>query len=146
MEAYWKDYNPHPKGKYTNDCVKRAICAVTGWDYMEVQRGLNRTRREYLAGPHEYAANSFRAYPVYAKYFADHGWKQHNYVDNTVHFEDSRVTGKSFCESHPTGKYILHMPNHLVGCVDGVLWDIADTSDQKVTICWTIEGPEEGAE
>lgn len=140
---YWKEYNPHPKGKFVNDCVKRAACAVTGWDYMEVQRGLNRAKKEYKLEGGTYTADSFRNYPVYNKYYNDQGWKKHKLIPSPSRFEESKVTGKSFCDEHPKGKYILQMPNHVVGCIDGVLWDTHDTSDYKVSIYWTVEEPEE---
>ena len=44
--ATFQFFNPHPHGLLGRpDCVKRAICAATDMDYMEVQHGLNRQKR-----------------------------------------------------------------------------------------------------
>ena len=41
-----KFLNLHPKGKIVGDCVKRAIVGAENRDYMEVQRELNRLKKE----------------------------------------------------------------------------------------------------
>ena len=42
----YKFLNLHPQGKLVGDCAKRAIAAVENRDYMEVQRELNRLKKE----------------------------------------------------------------------------------------------------
>ena len=37
----FKEFNAHPKGIKTDDCVVRAIATVTNNDYLEVRRDLN---------------------------------------------------------------------------------------------------------
>ncbi|MDD4157333.1 MAG: hypothetical protein PHY08_12245 [Candidatus Cloacimonetes bacterium] len=42
----YKEYNAHPKGLKTTDCVVRAIATATNSDYLETRRELNRRKRE----------------------------------------------------------------------------------------------------
>src|SRR5690554_7644771 len=40
------EYNAHPKGLKTTDCVVRAIATATNSEYMEIRRDFNRRKRE----------------------------------------------------------------------------------------------------
>ena len=43
----FKEFNAHPKGIKTDDCVVRAIASATNKDYLEVRRDLNQKKREW---------------------------------------------------------------------------------------------------
>lgn len=118
----YKYYNPHPKGSSTDDCVKRAIVAVTGRDYTEVQRDLN----------------------AYKKVT---GAKDFNSIENLRYAEDvlkakkisvSSNTADEFCRKHPCGRYILDMHAHWSACVDGCIYDSWDTGKEKVNFAYEI--------
>ena len=123
-------YNPHPKGSKTaKDCVKRAVCKVTGMDYMSVQRMLNRIKNEI-------GAEHFSCKSVGEELGRRSGWGR---IIFDKWGDYSMMDGKTFCKEHPHGKYIVKMPRHWVACVDGVLYDTWDCSDEGVCDAWVIE-------
>ena len=119
----YKYYNPHPKGLSTDDCVKRAIVAVTGMDYMEVQRELN-------------------------GYKAVTGAKSFNSIKNLRYAEDvlkakkitfqSKITAEEFSIKYPLGRYILDMDGHWSACVDGCIYDTWDCGKKEVNFVYEI--------
>ena len=129
-ETYWMQYNPHPKQKLVDDCVKRAICCTTGMEYMEVQRMLNRIKNQI-------GAQSFGNKIVGVELAKRSGW------EHIVFSEDGKydaMDGVTFCKQHPTGNYILQMPGHWVGCVDGKLYDTWDSTVKGVSEAWKVTG------
>lgn len=140
-DDHWMYYNPHPKHKYTRDCVKRSICAVTGEDYMDVQRELNRIRHrladEHPEWPESYY-ESFRCKRVHDQYAIDHGWTLRRFTDEGV-YDASVMNAGRFCKEHPKGKYILHQYRHWVACIDGQIWDWSNVADEAVDHYWIVE-------
>jgi hypothetical protein len=45
----FKEFNAHPKGIKTTDCVVRAIATATNKDYLECRRELNQAKRGFRA-------------------------------------------------------------------------------------------------
>lgn len=115
-------YNPHPKGKLVPDCVKRAICKTTGIDYMEVQRNLNRLKREL--GAEEF--NDKRVLDEFIKR------NQFLILSFPAKKGQPRMNGERFCKAYPKGSYILQMAGHWSSCVDGVIYDTWDCSEKCV--------------
>lgn len=119
----YKYYNPHPKGLSTDDCVKRAIVVVTGMDYMEVQRELNRYKK--VTGAEKF--NSI---------------KNLCYVENVlrankIHLK-KKFTTEDFCKKYSRGRYILDMDEHWSACVDGCIYDTWDCSKEKVNFAYKV--------
>lgn len=122
--------NVHPKGKFVSDCVKRAITLAAEMDYMEVQRELNRYKK--VTG---------------AKVFNE--CKNCNaYVENVLHGVkisfpavkgQKRMNGERFCKAFPKGRFILRMAKHWSCCVDGVIYDTWDCSENCVYQAWQIK-------
>ena len=104
----YKYYNPHPKGLSTDDCVKRAIVVVTGWDYAVVQRKLNEYKK--VTG-----AKSFNSV------------KNLQYVEDVLKAKkiplNKQLTAKEFGQSYPCGRYILDMDEHWSSAVNGIIYD-----------------------
>ena len=118
----YKYYNPHPKGRSTDDCVKRAIVAVTGRDYEAVQRGLNAYKK--VTGAKDF--NSI---------------ENLRYAEDVLKAKKISVSGKSadeFCRKHPVGRYILDMHAHWSACVDGCIYDTWDCSQEKVNFAYEV--------
>ena len=119
----YKYYNPHPKGLCTDDCVKRAIVAVTGYDYAVVQRELN-------------------------EYKTVTGAKSFNSIKNLRYVEDvlkatkitfqSELTAEDFCKKHPRGRFILDMVGHWSACVDGCIYDTWDCGKKTVNFAYEV--------
>lgn len=114
--------NPHPNGCNVGDCVKRAFTIVTGEDYREISRQLNRIKRELNA-------EAYNSDEVWWEFVNRRGWKAETY--QAVKGQ-KRMNGERFCESHPVGKYILVMAGHLSCCVDGTIYDTWDCSGKCV--------------
>lgn len=114
--------NPHPKGCLVGDCVKRALTIATGEDYREVSRQLNRIKRELNA-------DKFNSDEVWWEFVNRRGYKAETY--QAVKGQ-KRMNGERFCDSHPTGKYILVMAGHLSCCIDGIIYDTWDCSSKCV--------------
>lgn len=140
QNPYWVMYNPHPKGEGDRDCVKRALCAVTGIDYMKVQRDLNRFKRDLIRNKEIDEKSTFRSMQVGLRLCQLNGWQR---IGNDDDYEDySQMTGKQFCQEHPHGKYILQMPKHWTACVDGQLWDKWDSTSEGVAWAFVVESGE----
>ena len=115
-------YNAHPKGKLVGDCVKRSICKTTGIDYMEVQRTLNRLKREL-------GAEEFNDRKVLDEFIKRNGFLILSFPAKKGQV---RMNGERFCLAYPKGSYILQMAGHWSACVDGVIYDTWDCSEKCV--------------
>lgn len=124
----YKFFNAHPKGLRVTDCVKRALTVATGEDYMEIQRQLNRLKREL--GVEHYNDNV-----VWKKFISNKGWKEFTF--QAVKGQ-KRMNGESFCESYPKGTYVLSMAGHLSVCKNGVIYDTWNCSQKCVYKAWLV--------
>lgn len=120
----FKEYNAHPKGIKTGDCVVRAIATAMNKDYMECRRELNRKKREL--GYSSYKDTKFlyeylKGYP--------------RLIFKPVKGEP-RIKGSDFTKLHPQGTYILKMAGYVVTCIDGVILDTWDCSYRSVYTAW----------
>lgn len=120
--------NVHPKKKLVADCVKRALTLATKLDYMDVQRELNRIKREKKAS----AAN---LRPVYEQFINSHSGEKMWFpaVKGMP-----RMNGEEFCKRFPKGTYILSMAHHLTTCIDGVIYDTWDCSKKCVYMAYKM--------
>lgn len=113
-DKYYKEFNPNPLGKEVGDCQIRALCAVTGQSWYEIYDKLVMYGRE-------------KACPFYWTNPDDNYYKD---LFGMIRYKLKREKGKkaldvkTFCKTHPTGKYILGMANHVVGVVDGLYYDL----------------------
>lgn len=122
----YKFLNLHPQGKLVGDCVKRAIAKVEERDYLEVQRELNRLKKETGCK----VFNDRKNLDAYVK--------KHNYTKLSFPAEKGkpRMNGERFCKAYPKGRYILNMAGHWSCCVDGVIYDTWDCSEKCVYTAW----------
>lgn len=118
--------NLHPQGKLVGDCAKRAIAAVENRDYMEVQRELNRLKKET-------GCKSFNDDKNLKTYVAKHSYYKLSFPAIKG---ESRMNGKRFCEAYPKGRYILNMAGHWTCCIDGIIYDTWDCSEKCVYTAW----------
>ena len=122
----FKEFNAHPKGIKTGDCVVRAIATATNKDYLECRRELNQKKREL--GFFGYKDTLF----LY-KYLE----KNPRLIFKAVKGEP-RIKGTDFTELHPKGTYILKMAGHITACIDGVILDTWDCTYRSVYTAWEI--------
>jgi len=122
----FKEFNAHPKGIKTGDCVVRAIATATKKDYLECRRELNQAKREL--GHSAYKDTKF----LY-DYLKDYP----RLIFKPVKCEP-RIKGSDFTELHPKGTYILKMEGHITACIDGVILDTWDCTYRSVYTAWEI--------
>ncbi len=122
----FKEFNAHPKGIKTGDCVVRAIATATKKDYLECRRELNQAKREL--GHLAYKDTKF----LY-DYLKDYPRLIFKQVKG-----EPRIKGSDFTELHPKGTYILKMAGHITACIDGVILDTWDCTYRSVYTAWEI--------
>jgi hypothetical protein len=122
----FKEFNAHPKGIKTSDCVVRAIATATNTDYLECRRELNRKKREL-------GYSSYKDTKFLYDYFKDYPRLLFKAMKG-----EPRIKGSDFAELHSKGTYILKMAGHIVACVDGVILDTWDCTYRSVYIAWEI--------
>lgn len=123
----FKEFNAHPKGIKTTDCVVRGISTATNSDYLEVRRELNRKKKEL--GFSSYKDTQFLY--VYLKGYP-------RLIFKPVKGEP-RIKGSDFTKLYPKGTYILKMAGHITACIDGVILDTWDCSYRSVYTAWEIK-------
>lgn len=122
----FQEFNAHPKGLKTTDCVVRAISKATNIEYMESRRKLNQLKRDW-------GYSSYKDTKFLYKYFEGYP----RLIFKAVRGEP-RLKGSDFTTLHPKGTYILKMAGHVTVCIDGVILDIWDCTYRSVYTAWEI--------
>jgi len=122
----YKEYNAHPKGLKTTDCVVRAIATAMNKDYLECRRELNQSKRKL-------GVDSYKETTFLYKYLEHHP----RLIFKAIKGEP-RIKGSDFTELHSKGTYILKMAGHVTCCKDGVILDTWDCSYRSVYTAWEI--------
>lgn len=142
----WAKYNPHPQRKNVEDCVKRAICAATGDDYLKVQRDLNRIKREIFGD--EYREHTYWERPIGDRYAEEKGWTYVHIADSdTLYNSCVGTTVRDFIEvGQLHGTYMFRCKkrgersSHKCTVKHGVLYDTWDSRDTRISDVWVVEG------
>jgi len=122
----FKEFNAHPKGIKTGDCVVRAIATATNKDYLECRRELNQKKREL-------GFSGYKDTLFLYKYLESNP----RLIFKAVKGEP-RIKGSDFTKLHPKGTYILKMAGHITACIDGVILDTWDCTYRSVYTAWEI--------
>ncbi len=122
----FKEFNAHPKGIKTGDCVVRAIATATNKDYLECRRELNQKKGEL-------GFSGYKDTLFLYKYLESNP----RLIFKAVKGEP-RIKGTDFTELHPKGTYILKMAGHITTCIDGVILDTWDCTYRSVYTAWEI--------
>lgn len=120
-------FNPNPERRTTTDCVIRAICKVTGYDWERVYVGV-----------------CLQGLLLHDMPELNHVWSTYLYhqgfirtpVPNTCPY---CYTVRDFCEDHPTGVFLLALSDHVVAVEDGNYFDNWDSGDETVLFYWERE-------
>lgn len=121
-------YNCNPHRRLTDDCVIRAISAITGDSWEDVLKALVDTSIET-----GYFINTPECYGVYLESLGYIKRKQPTTSDGKkVKFKDFVVNydGHAFCHC---GK------GHVTYVADNSAWDIWDVSDEIVGVYWSMD-------
>ena len=125
----FKYYNAHPRKLSVDDCVKRSIALSTGISYLEVQKGLNDHKK--ITGVKKFYNNP----------------NPESYMEKVLGFErvvvapkedGTRVTAEEFAKLHPRGRYVISISGHWSTCIDGIIYDTWDCSQESVLSYYEI--------
>lgn len=121
-------YNANPRGKYVGDCVKRAMSLAFNKPYRQVERDLNRVRREC-----NLTAFSYCSPFVFERLIKEYGAGNKQLLPC-----DSRITLSSFAKGF-NGTYLVDCcgrdedrPTHIVCVTDHRVYDSWDSSEYVV--------------
>lgn len=114
--SVWRRYENNPCRRSLGDCAVRAVAVALGVDWYEAYDLLSAEARRQCDMP----SSDDVIDDVLARYgFSDpvpaHG-----------------VTAERFCRGHPRGVYVLALSGHVAAAVDGYLYDIWDSSGERV--------------
>lgn len=126
-KVMFKEFNAHPKGIKTTDCVVRAISTALNKDYMECRRELNQKKREWNF-------TSYKDTEFLYKYFEG----KPRLILKAIKGQP-RIKGSDFTVLHPKGTFILKMSGHVAVCKDGIILDIWDCTYRSVYTAWKID-------
>lgn len=130
----FKEYNPSPVGRKTGDCAVRALAKVLGtdWETAYVRLCMNGYAMGAMPDSKEVFSATMRKNGFYR-----------TAIPNTC---PDCYTAEDFCEDNPEGTFVLGFDNHVTAVVDGVLYDLWDTSKEIPMMVWYEEDtpPKEG--
>lgn len=135
-------YNANPKGKYTTDCVIRAISTATQIPYKDVLKGLYD-----VAIKTGYHIDDKKCYE---RYLNQLGWVKCKQPRN---YDGTKYTGKQFCRKllnydcdfgdgndFNIRRIIANIGgHHIVAIVEGQVYDIWDSTDGCIGNYWVKE-------
>ena len=104
-------YNPNPLGKDVGDCVIRAISKALDYDWEKTYTEL--ALQGYMMSDMP-SSNA-----VWGTYLLNKGFQEKNIISKCTNC----YTIDDFCNDNPKGIYIIGTGNHVVCCIDGVLYD-----------------------
>ena len=120
----YREYNPNPKNRKTNDCVIRAITRVTGYTWESAYVS--------LAGMGLELADTMDANHVWGEFLFKNGFRRY-IIPNEC---PTCYTIKDFCRDYPEGEYILATGSHVVAVVDGDYYDTWDSGEEVPIYYW----------
>lgn len=118
----YRKFNPNPCGKKTGDCVIRGISIFLDKKWDEVYTELGLVGLKMCDMPN---SNS-----VWHRYLLDEGCKCKMIEPITV---------KQFCETHPSGKYLLATGTHVIAVIDGDYYDAWNSGSENIFYYYTKE-------
>lgn len=121
-------YNANPRGKYVGDCVKRAMSLAFNKPYRQVEKDLNRVRRECNLTSFSYCSPF-----VFERLIKEYGAGSKQLLPC-----DSRITLSSFAKGF-NGTYLVDCcgrdedrPTHIVCVTNNAVYDSWDSSEYVV--------------
>jgi len=121
----FKFYNANPKGKFTCDCVLRAVCTALDEPYNHILRGMIDMSIE--------TGYEYTDAKCIDKYLQSKGWtkmRQPRKPDNT------KYTGEEFCEIYK-GTCVANIGGHHVVCIkNGKVHDTWNSTDGCIGNYW----------
>lgn len=117
----YKYYNANSHHLYIDDCTIRAISVAEDMSWSDAYIKLSDLARE-------------KGMMVDSVDFIE------EYLDERYDRECFEKTSVGeFVEKHPTGVYLITMPNHITVAIDGVIYDTFDCTDRIMRCAWLVE-------
>lgn len=121
-------YNANPKNRITGDCSFRAISTALNQDYNQTVMEMAELMCEI-----GYTLNDSKGENAY---LASKGWVMHA---QPKHFDNTKYTGKEFCQEFK-GTCVAHLGrSHTVCIKDGKVWDTWNSTYRCIGNYWTKE-------
>ena len=113
----YKQYQPNPQGKRTDDCVIRALTKAldVDWDTASIYAIVQQIRD----------ADIFTKNYVWGNLLLRNRFTKHHLPDTCP----DCYTVKDFCDDNKQGLYVLGTGEHVVAVVDGDYYDTFDSGD-----------------
>lgn len=117
-------YNPNPVGRFTKDCMPRALSKALGvdWDTASVLL----CNAAISMGDIEVSNN------VLAAILRQNGFYK-AIIDDSC---PECYTAEDFCKEYPNGTYVLGFGDHVCTVVDGSIYDSWDSSLEAPIFYW----------
>lgn len=123
---YFKIFQPNPSEKTEKstkgDCVIRAFAIAADLTWLQAF--------DYLCGYARETYGTPSCHTTYEPAFERFGFRPCHL--KAVKAGKKRMTTEDFCKSHPKGRYILRLANHLTAVVDGVNYDTWNTANRCI--------------
>lgn len=113
----WVPYNPNPYGRYTGDCVIRAIACATNSSWKDVKLALSMKASSL--------GDMDNSTYVWGNVMIDLGWHPRLVLDSCINCH----TVRDFARKFPYGIYILMSDSHAVCVRNGDYYDTWDSGD-----------------
>ena len=111
-------YNPNPAGKFTSDCVVRAIAKLMNFDWNTAYLNLSMSAFD--------TKSIISADEAWGEYLLDNGFKRYIIPDTCPRC----YTVAQFANDNPRGRFLLKISGntsgHVVAVVDGDYYDTWD--------------------
>ena len=116
----YKFYNANARGRFTNDCVIRAISLAEDKTWNETYDELSEIAQR----------NGIILDDVqFVEPLLDSRYKRMCFKEKYV---------GEFMEEHPNGTYLVTMKGHITCVIDGVLYDTFDCRDRVMWCAWKV--------
>lgn len=116
-----------------NNCVPKALVALTGLPYDQVNRELCRKVNKGTPGS---SSRAFIRLHGFSK-LPDSALKN-TYINGGVPVQRKMTVG-SFAKAHPSGKYMVYVRAHAIAVIDGTVLDDWNSTSRRVTEAWEIK-------
>lgn len=110
------EFTANPRKKRTNDCIVRSIANATGRPWADVLKELCEIGIELSNMPN--AGEVVDEYMYRRKIYANQ--------------PQGKITLAQFAKEHPTGRFVIGVPDHGVSMIDGDWYDLVDSGNSEV--------------
>jgi hypothetical protein len=119
-----------------NNCVPKALTALTHKPYTEVYEYLKDRGRRHGRGTPRFMSESF----LTENGFVRLEWSQITQVYNNGGYGVTRrMTLATFAKTYTSGRYMVYVRSHAVAVIDGKIMDDWNSAGRRVTSAWELK-------